>query len=262
MSMTVAGAGLAARTYRDSDGPGLVELLNEHRLPGTPDITGAHLQDALAGRLPLGPFPDFTLSEGAAAVLSSGDGQLQGAVSWALCPENGHGVLLWLVCRDDDQSLAAHLINHVLSQLGRRTLETFTQPTGLAPAGLPVRLRRGTHRALEMAGFTATEQWIHCHHRLTGPRPEHLALTDLSPTIEPPGWHLKLRTPDGTGIGEAFLTTTPPAHATLEWITLELRQQCLGHILLEACLSHLAGHGIHHVTASLPLSDQPEHHFS
>ncbi|WP_406053855.1 GNAT family N-acetyltransferase [Streptomyces sp. NBC_01077] len=192
-------------------------------------------------------------------VLASAGGQILGAVCWAVRASDGAGMLLWLHCLEDEQPLTRVLIRHATAQLGRRTVHAFAEPTALAPAGLAAGNRPGTRRALEECGFSGTDRWRYLHHRLETRSRWLYAVADLAECPDSQGWHLHLREPDGTRIGEAFTALPVDGTTTLEWVRLAPGQHRLGHILLEQCLAHLADCGVREVTAHLaaPTEDQP-----
>ncbi|MFD9622038.1 GNAT family N-acetyltransferase [Streptomyces virginiae] len=179
--------------------------------------------------------------------MASADGRVVGVVSFALRPADEAGVLLWLHCLEEDQAIAGALIDHVLGHCGQRTVYAFDMATALSFAGLPVTSRRGTYKALESAGFTGQEAWSYLHLRLDTLRPRPYAVADLTESVNPAGWRIRLRERDGTRIGEA-LVSLPVAGATvLEWMTLQPGRHTLGHILLEQCLAHLTDRGVREV---------------
>ncbi|MEU0375161.1 GNAT family N-acetyltransferase [Streptomyces sp. NPDC006283] len=249
MAITAVGTGTGEKVRRFSgeDGAAVLELVRADQLPGRPVVTSAVLQQALG-------------FEGSRCeVLVSTAGEVLGAASWAVRAGDGAGLVLWLHCREDEQHLAEALIRHVLAQLGRRTVHAYTEPTVLAPAGLPVRNRPGTRRALEACGFSGTEHWRYLHHRLDTLSPRLYAITDLVPSPDAPGWQLHPREREGTRIGEALISAPVAGTTVLEWIPLAPERRHLGRILLEQCLTNLAARGIHHVTTCLDAPDDGPH---
>ncbi|MFF8847620.1 GNAT family N-acetyltransferase [Streptomyces sp. NPDC015127] len=235
------------RPFRGEDCAAVLGLVHADLLPGHPVVTPAVLDQALE-------------RQGLRCeVLVSATGEVLGAVAWAVPAGDGPGLLRWLHCREDEQHLAETLIRHMLAQLGRRTVHAYTEPTVLAPAGLAVRNRPGTRRALEVCGFSGTDHSRYLHHRLDTLSRRLYAITDLTPCPEASGWQLYLRERDGTMIGEARISGPVDGTTVLEWITLAPQRRHLGHILLEQCLTNLADRGIHHVTTCLDAPGDSPH---
>ncbi|MFB7867873.1 hypothetical protein [Streptomyces sp. NPDC056069] len=230
----------------------MLQLIDRDRLPGQPAITPAGLSHALrAGE---------GLESAGCDVLVSADDAVLGAVSYAVPKSDSVGVLLWLHCLEDEQSLAQMLVDHTLTELGRRTVHAYAVPTAMAPAGLPMRNRPGTRRALEACGFSGTDRWRYLHHSLDTLSPRVYAVADL---IEHAGggWQLFLRERGGIRIGEACISAPIGGAAVLEWVTLAPERRRLGHILLEQCLTKLADRGIDHVTTCLHAPDFDNPHY-
>ncbi|MER7577907.1 GNAT family N-acetyltransferase [Streptomyces sp. NPDC126514] len=240
------------RRFSSEDRSAVRELVQADLLPGQPAVTPAVPEHALQAGL--------GLEDGDCEVLVSAAGTILGAVSYAVRAGDNTGVLRQLHCFEDEQSLAQTLIAHALARLGRRTVHAFAESTALAPAGLPVRNRPGTRRALEACGFSGTDQWRYLHHRLDTLSPRLYALADLTENADG-GWQLYLRERDGTRIGEARISAPVDGTVVLEWVALAPDRRHLGHILLEQCLTNLADRGIHHVTTCLqaPDDDRPHH---
>ncbi|MFF8848320.1 hypothetical protein ACF08N_37710 [Streptomyces sp. NPDC015127] len=173
MAVTSVGMGVRVRRFDGADRSAVGELVHADLLPGRP--AAAPLLLGLA--LQAGAGLDGACCE----VLVSADGAILGAVSYGVRSGDGAGMLLWLHCLEDEQSLAEVLIRHTLAQLGRRTVHAFAGSTVLAPAGLPVRNRLGTRRALEACGFSGTDRWRYLHHRLDTLSPRPYAIADLTP---------------------------------------------------------------------------------
>ncbi|MCY0932146.1 hypothetical protein OTB20_39485 [Streptomyces sp. H27-H1] len=190
--------------------------------------------------------------------MASTEGRIVGAVSFAVRPADGVGVLLWLHCLAEDQAIAQALIDHTLGHCGRRTVYAFDLATAFSFAGLPVGRRRGTRRALEMAGFTRQEGRRYLHHRLDTLRPRPYTVADLTDSANPPGWRVRLRERDGTRIGEALVSLPVEGTAVLEWMTLRPGRHSLGHVLLEQCLAHLADRSVREVITLLDTSPDSE----
>lgn len=255
MTVTSVGTGVMMRRFSSEDRAAVLELVQADLLPGRAAVTPVMLEHALQAGV--------GLEDGGCDVLVSADGTVLGAVSYALRAGDNTGVLRWLHCLEDEQSLAQTLITHTLARLGRRTVNAFDEPTALAPAGLPVRNRPGTRRALEACGFSGTDQWRYLHHRLDTLSPRLYTIADLVENPDGAGWQLYLRERDGARIGEARISAPIDGTVVLEWVALAPDRRHLGHILLEQCLTktNLADRRIHHVTTCLqaPDEDRPHH---
>ncbi|MFB7867376.1 GNAT family N-acetyltransferase [Streptomyces sp. NPDC056069] len=246
MTVTSVGTGVRMRRFSGEDRAAVLELVHADLLPGQPAVT----PDVLEQTLHAGMGPEA----GGCEVLVSADGTVLGVVSYAVHAEDGAGMLRWLHCVEDEQHLADMLITHTLARLGRRTVHAYAEPTVLAPAGLPVRNRPGTRRALEACGFSATDHARYLHHRLDTLSPRLYGIADL---VQHPGggWQLYLRERDGTRIGEARVSAPVDGTVVLEWLTLAPECRHLGHALLGKCLVNLADRGVCHVTTCLDAPD-------
>ncbi|MFD8197567.1 GNAT family N-acetyltransferase [Streptomyces wuyuanensis] len=245
------------RQFTDEDSASVLSLIDGDLLPGRPSVTPAVLRLALAGLFPGSRAAGLERPQ--TEVLTSHDGQVVGVVSHTTRGD-GTGLLLWLHCLDDDERLAQVLLGHAQMRLGRRTtVHAFTEATLLAPAGLAVRNRPGTRRALEAAGFSGTDRWRYLRHRLATLSPWLFAVVDLSERSDAPGWRLCLQERSGRPIGE--VRTGPPIQGSvhIEGITLADSRRFLGHVLLDQCLVNLADRGIREVTTCLeaPSTDRP-----
>ncbi|MFI8294076.1 GNAT family N-acetyltransferase [Streptomyces sp. NPDC085614] len=259
--VTVMGAGTqeALRPFRGGDRLAVLDLIGADLLPGRPYPTDAMLDLAVQEAVPGGRRAPGGLEGVRTEVLASAGGQVLGVVCWAVRSSDDAGMLLWLHCLEDEQPLARALVRHVTGRLGRRTVHAFAEPTALAPAGLAVRNRPGTRRALEECGFSGTDRWRYLHHRLETRSGRLYAVADLVECPDAQGWHLRLRERDGTCIGEAFIAWPVDGTTALEWVRLAPGRYRLGHVLLEQCLDHLADRGVREVTAHLaaPGEDRP-----
>lgn len=167
-------------------------------------------------------------------------------------------MLLWLHCLEDEQHLAWALIERAVAQLGRRPVHAFAEPSALAPAGLPVRMRPGTLRALEACGFSGTDRWRYLHRRLDDRAGPLYAVADMVECPGLPGCRQQLRERDGARIGEALVGLPVDGCTALQWVSLTPARRSMGNILLEQCLAHLADRGVREVTTVLPApADSP-----
>ncbi|MFE0654635.1 GNAT family N-acetyltransferase [Streptomyces sp. NPDC059534] len=230
----------------------MLELVMADLLPGLPGPTFAEFDQALEGTCPSGPAGRAGLEGVCTEVLVLAGGQVVGAVSWAVRSSDGAGMLLWLHCLDDEQHLARVLIERAVDRLGRRTVQAFTEPTALAPAGLPLRMRPGTRRALEACGFSGLDRWRYLHRRLEDRGGRLYAVADVVECPGLPGWRLQLRERDGSRIGEALVALPVDGTTALQWVSLTPARRSMGNILLEQCLAHLADRGVREVTTVLP----------
>ncbi|MEV6841774.1 hypothetical protein AB0N17_46660 [Streptomyces sp. NPDC051133] len=239
------------RRFNGEDGAAVLDLVSADLLPGQPTITAAMLEQALQA--------DAGLEGGGCEVLVSADGAILGAVCYTVRATDGAGMLQWLHCVEDEQSVAETLIAHTLARLGRRTVHAFAGSTLLMPIGLPVGKRPGTRRALEACGFSGTGQWRYLYHRLDALSPRLYAIAELVEHFDGAGWQFYLRKRDGTRIGEARISGPVDGSVVLEWVALPSEHWDQGRILLEQCLTSLADRGIHHVTTCLeaPAGDLP-----
>ncbi|MEV6332373.1 GNAT family N-acetyltransferase [Streptomyces sp. NPDC051909] len=254
MVTAVAGAGAETmvRPFEPGDRAAVLELVVADLLPGLPGLTFAELDMAVEGTCPGGSVVRADLEDVCTEVLTLADGQVVGAVSWAVRSSDGAGVVLWLHCLEDEQYLARALIARVVARLGRRTVHAFAEPIALAPAGLPVRMRPGTRRALEECGFTGLGRWRYLYRRLDDRGGRLYAVADVVECPGLPGWRLQLRERDGSRIGEALVGLPVEGVTTLRWVSLTPARRSVGNILLEQCLAHLADRGVREVTAVLP----------
>lgn len=219
MSVTSVCSSVRVRRFSDEDRAAVLRLIDEDRLPGQPAVSPTVLSHALRA--------EEGLENAGCDVLVSADDAVLGAVSYGVPKGDGAGVLLWLHCMEDEQGLAQNLIDHTLTQLGRRTVHAYAVSTAMAPAGLPMRKRPGTRRALEACGFSGTDRWRYLHHSLDTLSPRLYAIADLIEHVDG-GWQLDLRERDGTRIGEACVSVPVGGVAALEWVTLAPEQPAPG----------------------------------
>ncbi|MFE5940798.1 GNAT family N-acetyltransferase [Streptomyces sp. NPDC056470] len=255
-----AGAETMMRPFEPGDRAAVLELVAADLLPGLPGLTVAELDRAVEGTCPSGPGAQAGLEGLCTEVYAGADGQILGAASWAVRPSDGAGTLLWLHCLEDEQYLARALLERAMARLGRRTVHVLAEPTVLAPAGLPVRMRPGTRRALEECGFSGTDRWRYLHRRLDDRGGRLYAVADVVECSGLPGWRLQLRERDGARIGEALVGLPVEGTTALQWVSLAPARRSMGNILLEQCLAHLADRGVREVTAVLPAPEdgQPD----
>ncbi|MCX2185763.1 GNAT family N-acetyltransferase [Streptomyces sp. SKN60] len=246
------GAETMVRPFESGDRVAVLQLVAADLLPGLTGPTFAELDLAVEGTGLNGPVVRAGLEDVRTEVLALADGQAVGAVSWAVRPSDGAGELLWLHCLEDEQHLARALLERAVTGLGRRTVHAFVEPTTLAPAGLPVRMRPGTRRALEACGFSGLDRWRYLHRRLDDRGGRLYAVADVVECPELPGWRLQLRERDGSRIGEAIVGLPIEGTTTLQWVSLTPARRSMGNILLEQCLAHLADRGVREVTTILP----------
>uniref|UniRef100_UPI003F499A5B GNAT family N-acetyltransferase n=1 Tax=Streptomyces sp. CA-141956 TaxID=3240051 RepID=UPI003F499A5B len=246
------GTGAVLQPYRPEHREAVLELVAADLLPGLPALTFAELGQAVQGTGPGGPAARAGLEDVCTEVLADADGRVVGAACRAVRSPDGAGMLLWLHCLEDEQHLAQALLQCVVGRLGRRTVHAFTEPTALAPAGLAVRNRLGTRRALEVCGFSGTDRWRYLHRRPEGRGGRLYAVADVVECPGLPGWRLQLRERDGARIGEALVGLPVDGVTALQWVSLAPGRPSVGGILLEQCLAHLADRGVREVTAVLP----------
>ncbi|MFD9624143.1 GNAT family N-acetyltransferase [Streptomyces virginiae] len=259
MITAVAGETIV-RPLEPGDRAAVLELVAADLLPGLPGPAFAELDQAVQGTCAGGAAVRAGLEGVCSEVLACADGQVVGAVSWAERSADGAGALLWLHCLEDEQHLARALLQRAVTRLGRRTVHAFMDPTVLAPAGLPVRMRPGTRRALEECGFSGVDRWRFLHRHLDGRGDRLYAVADVVESPGLPGWQLQLRDRDGARIGEALVRLPVEGTTALQWVSLTPARRSAGNVLLEQCLAHLADRGVREVTAILPapVEGQPD----
>ncbi|MEU2835046.1 hypothetical protein ABZ667_41570 [Streptomyces lavendulae] len=228
-----------------------MELIEGDRLPGRPAVTPSVLGFALAGCGPGDTAP--SLLEPRTDVAVDGNGEVVGAIGWAIRAQDGNGLLLWLHCAKDDQTISQGLVRHMLGRMGRRMVHAFAAPTALSFAGLPVGNRHGTAVALETEGFSRQGGWNYLHCNLDTLRRLPYEVIDITDCTDPYGWYVRLREKNGSPIGRAVVSRPVEGTAVLEWITLAQEADQSGHLLLRQCLAHLADRGIRELAVLLDM---------
>ncbi|MFK0239053.1 GNAT family N-acetyltransferase [Streptomyces vinaceus] len=250
------GARMTVRPYVPQDRERVLELVAGDRLPGRPTVTASMLGHVVAGCCPGDAAPSL-LEEPRTEVAVDRDGEVVGAIGWAVRAQGGDGLLLWLHCMEDDQNIAEIRVRHMLERAGQRTVRAFEAPTAISFAGLPVHSRPGTATALEAAGFSRQDGWSYLHHRLDTLHRLPYEVIDITECAEPYGWYVRLREKDGTHVGEAVVSRPVEGTAVLERLTLTPKPDGTAHLLLRQCLAHLADRGTRELTVLL---DTPAEH--
>ncbi|MFF3920622.1 GNAT family N-acetyltransferase [Streptomyces sp. NPDC001852] len=232
--------GVSLRPYVPADQATVLDLVNADRLTGQPVTTSAMLAEALAGRSGVDAGWWAELDRPAASVATDAAGAVLGVMSYALRPRDGHGVILWLHCREDEM-VARTLLDHAATELGPRPLDAFhfTSALTLGLEALPVRHRPATRAALTAAGYVGTDLWRYMHRALPAPELPRLDRYDTEPAT--PDTRRFLVTEDGKTLADATIGTPAQGTGVLWWIGVEppARGRGLGRALLGTALDAL-----------------------
>ena len=248
MAITSFGSAtqLSVRPYAAEDEPAVLALVNADRLPGQPKANVDMLAEALAGRSPVDGGWWAELDPPVTDVVHDGVGEVLGVVSYATRPSDGAGLILWLHCFEDEETLAKALIARALDRLGPRTVYAFEFASALTHGleGLPARNRPATRRALEAAGFTDRDLWRYMHAPLPIAGLPHVDGYTVTEIEDPPGKRLEVRE-DGELIAEATIGRPVAGIGVLWWISVvpAARGRGLGPALLGSALDLLTGLG-------------------
>ncbi|MBC2908256.1 GNAT family N-acetyltransferase [Streptomyces cupreus] len=236
--------GVSLRPYTPADRAAVLELVNADRLPGQPAATPAMLADAVRGRSRVDAGWWAELACPTTTVATSAAGTVLGVVSYALRPKDGHGVILWLHCREDE-SVARALLDRAGTELGTRTLDAFHFATALTLGveALPAGHRPATHAALTAAGYTGVDLWRYMHRTLPAPELPRLTRYDTEPAT--PDTRRLLVTEDGKTLADATIGTPVQGTGVVWWIGVQpaARGQGTGRALLGTALHALSRMG-------------------
>ncbi|MEU6230808.1 GNAT family N-acetyltransferase [Streptomyces sp. NPDC047042] len=248
MAITSSGSAtqLSVRPYAAEDEPAVLALVNADRLPGQPEANVDMLAEALAGRSPVDGGWWAELDPPATDVVHDGAGEVLGVVSYAHRSSDGAGLILWLHCFEDEETLAKALIARALDRLGPRTVYAFEFASALTHGleGLPSRHRPATRRALEAAGFTDRDLWRYMHAPLPIAGLPHADGYTVTEIEDPPGKRLEVRDA-GEVIAEATIGRPVAGAGVLWWISVvpAARGRGTGPALLGSALDLLTGLG-------------------
>ncbi len=124
---------MTVHPYVAADRAAALDLINADRMPGQPVATPGMLADALTGRSCVDAGWWAELDHPETLVVTDITGATVGVISCALRPRDGHGVILWLNCQEDEV-VARALLDDAADVLGpHRTLDAF-QRTWPCPA--------------------------------------------------------------------------------------------------------------------------------
>lgn len=226
-----------------ADRSAALRLINLDRLPGQPEVTGALLGDALAGRSEIdGAW--WAALHSRYAITATAGGRVRGLMAFA-DSKDGYRYLLWLHANEDPAVIAA-LVEYFAQ--GRLPQRAFWFATALTTGveGLPAEHRPATHEALVGHGFTGHDYWLYMRGP-TAPYAERPA--EVIELDHGRAWHLVLREA-GREIGRAEVslgtrTAAAPGTGVLWWISVDehVRGRGLGRRLLAHALAvlHEAG---------------------
>lgn len=241
---------LLVRPYAAGDEAAVLALVDADRIAGQPATTPQMLERALQGRSSTDAHGWGELDPPRTDVVVTPAEEVVGVVSCATRPKDGAGLVLWLHCRED-RNVAEALIAHVLTVLESRTVSAFefASALSLGLAGLPVRHRPTTRKALEAAGFCGRRLWRYLHRRLGANGPCGYPLAEVGQCAEPPGWRLSLRHTSGNLLGEATIGCPVDEIGIVWWIGVEAahRGRGMGRALLAQCFTELGDKGAREV---------------
>lgn len=264
---TSAVTAMAVRPYTGLDADQVLALVNADRVPGQPEVTGAMLTEAIAGRSPIDAGWWDELVELHTDVLDRGDGTVSGVVAYAHRPRDGAGVILWLHGREEPR-IVGELVAHAVESLADcRVVEafSFSSALGLGLEALPVRQRPVTDQALRNAGFDGLDLWRYMHRRLPAPDLPCAAAVEVT-SPDPRTRQLTVRH-GGQVAAEATIGVPVAGIGMLGWIGVEPahRGSGLGMRVLGTALDLLAGLGAGEVILYVddedpdPRSDRSRH---
>lgn len=244
---------LTFRPQEDADLPGVLNLINNLRMPGEPVLS------------PDG-YQQLTARSGMAVhVATDSSGHVLGTVSTSVRAGDGSGLIHWLYTQPDSSPITAALLSHACASLGPRHLSAFSEPRSSALAavpGLPLNHYSWIVDALIDAHFTPCSQQ------------RFLLLDDLLYTQGPPaaaageprvavkmfgqrrGWRVVAQ--QGTAIVASAVMLEPRDNTALLWqlnVSLRHRRQGLGRRLLGHCLDLAAANGARQVAAYVDRHD-------
>ncbi|MFE3496204.1 GNAT family N-acetyltransferase [Streptomyces sp. NPDC059175] len=235
--------GVTLRPCTPTDTLDLLALADAERLPGQPRPTRAMLTDALAGRAGTDQASWGELTPPLADVAQNRQGRTVGAISYALRPADGTGVILWLHCHEDT-NMAERLVRHACAYFGHRPIEAFSlaTPLTLGLEALPVRHRSGTCKALENAGFNGTRLRRYLHTPLPV---RHLPLAPglrIQQDDADPGARRLRAHHDHRMVAEAVIGRPVQGIGVLWWIGVlpDVRRRGLGRAMLGSALHALS----------------------
>ncbi|MFJ9821107.1 GNAT family N-acetyltransferase [Streptomyces sp. NPDC101151] len=246
------------RPQEAADLPGVLELINEMRLPGEAVLRPAAYQHLTAqGRV--------TVHVGMDPL-----GRVLGAMGTSLRAGDGSGLIHWLYARQDAPHITAALLSQACTTLGPRRLYAFSEPGPSALAavpGLPIGHRYRLADALMGARF------IPCSSQ------RFLLLDDLTyleqPVAarggEPPtkvtalgrnrGWLLAKR--QGKAVVASAVLLAPREGTALLWqlhVSSRHRRRGMGSRLLGQCLDLADANGAQRVAAYADRDDSALYH--
>jgi ribosomal protein S18 acetylase RimI-like enzyme len=234
------------RSFVPADTPAVLALAGAEKLPGQPRPTSAMLADALGGRSSVDHAWWEELGQPSTDVAQDQHGGIVGAVSYALRPKDGTGVILWLHCREDP-AVAGDLIAHACARLGHRPMEAFSFATALTLGleALPVRHRPATHDALQEAGFGGERLWRYMHTHLPAKGLPLAPGLRIGPEeSDPSARRLQVRQ-DQRMVAEAVIGCPLQGIGVLWWIGVmpDVRGRGLGRAMLGSALDALDSFG-------------------
>jgi ribosomal protein S18 acetylase RimI-like enzyme len=247
--MAHVGTGLTVMAMTDEHVLAVLDVIAADRLPGQPECTAAMLAEARAGRSPVDTAWWEDLKKIRVDIATDAEGQVRGAVSFAVRPRDKTGFVLWLHAHEDPAVTDA-LLDHALAGLADcPIIEGFAFATalGLGVEALPVHHRPITHAALLARGFEAADLWRYMRRPLPAWELPRCAF-DLRPDQDKKGRVLEI-VEDGKVLGEATVGEPVSGIAPLWWITVdpEARGRGLGLKLLGSALAELTRWGAEEV---------------
>ena len=247
----MASSNLSIRPYEGHDETAVLALINADRLPGQPETTTAMLAEALAGRSPHDSGWWMELDPPRTDVVCDDHGTVLGVVSYARRESDDAGLILWLHCRGEDETLTDTLIAHTLTALTHSpTVYAFEFASALALGleGLAASHRPGIHHALTRSGFIARARWRYMGAPLPIPGLPHATDYSLIESHDPPGKQLEIHQ-HGERTAHAIIGTPTAGIGVLWWIEVaeHARGHGLGRNLLDAALDQLTRDGARHV---------------
>ncbi|MFE3451286.1 DUF5994 family protein [Nonomuraea sp. NPDC059194] len=206
---------IAIRPYDPSDQTAVLALVEADHLPGQPMCSPETLEEAIRGTCRRDPAPWARLDSPRTEVMVDADGQVLGAVSYAVRRDDGDGLILWLHGREILVVVEA-LVSHVLDELsGSRTVHAFESTVGLGPSALPSGRRPVTRKVMEHAGFSSRDSWRYLRRATTEVRcAEACPLVETVRSTVPPGWWLRNRKDD---LAAEAVVQTPTGDVGVLW---------------------------------------------
>jgi ribosomal protein S18 acetylase RimI-like enzyme len=225
------------RPFTRNDVGQLVELLNDDRLIGQPEVTEAAVLNTLAKKsLVDQSFYDELVNT---QILVATEGStLRGAVAYGDTDAGGRDIL-WLEGRENRKVIDALLVTAFDGWDGPARAFWYASPVGAGLEGLPSGHRPVIADALRACGFKGSDQWSYQHCVLDGTSGNATLWQSTNKTVY-----------DGDcAVGEYEIGFVAPHTGVLWWIEIQeaYRGRGLGGQALDAALADLSRLGANEV---------------